>query len=176
MTTTPRLLWLPYLRRRRRQYAMSQQQRRLVIFDLNGTLAAVERGGARRVTARPGLRETLDELRRRQYTLAVWTSRMQHNALAVLTALGLTVDEFAFVWSRAECIATNRAPYTSRKPLARIPQGTWAEIIIVDDSPEKIDYAGCAEPTTTTRFIQAPPFTGQAVDRWLTDGLLPLLP
>ena len=147
----------------------------LVILDLNGTLAdiyntrykhiphgiqpsAIHREQA--IFLRPYLREFLDFLFE-NVDVAIWTSRMRHNAMAVIKAL-FTPEEIRklkFIRTRQDCEIFE--DLTSVKDLSKVVYNE-GHIVMIDNDESKIKL------TSNARFIGVTEFkAGDISDREL---------
>jgi hypothetical protein len=124
----------------------------LVVLDFNGTIldsthqkrtGVTEDAMARFkfVYFRPGMRQFIDWLMSQSNVeVALWTSNIYRNAQA-LTDIVFTKEQqrnLAFTLSRSHCIVY--PDYSSQKPMQLIVQKGYQpeNVIVVDDSPEKI--------------------------------------
>jgi RNA polymerase II subunit A small phosphatase-like protein len=124
---------------------------RLIIFDLDETLVhatELNLGYAcdfevppYRIYLRPHVRELL-EFTARRFDVAVWSSS-SHSYVAALAAHLFTDFRPVFAWSVSRCVQRIDAKsnsYVYVKDLRKVQKFGYAadEILIVDDSPEKI--------------------------------------
>ena len=132
-------------------------RRKLIILDLNGTIldssheprpGATPDGRARfkHVYFRPHMKEFIHYLFANFEAVAVWTSNIEANALALVKlAFGPElIERLLFVFHRDACILG--PDYSSQKPLELVwkafPQYDASNTLIVDDSEKKMVSIG----------------------------------
>lgn len=134
---------------------MSLTKKLLVILDFNGTVldsTHQKRPGVfydvkarhKFVYFRPGMHDFLNWLTNLpEVDVGIWTSNIRENALVLCSLAFKKPADLAFIFSRSECVVFN--DYSSEKHIQRIfDQGgcyTPTNIIVVDDSPEKIVHS-----------------------------------
>ena len=138
----------------------------LFLLDLNGILC---KSSGAKASPRPHLTTFLRHIEKRQAEgkaqFAIWTSKMEHNALPIIETLFNKADaqsfrtKLLFCWYKSHCtpIYTDEDPYAVVKDLEHVwhfyPQFDETNTYLVDDTPSKIGKY-------TPNLIHVPAFEG----------------